>query len=318
MRLQPAPAKTKGTIFDLLLTLFVDDTAMIADTRDDLILAADELRTLFRRFGLLMHVGERNPDGTWTKSKTEALFCPASAPENADDAVPEPAVLPGGQFRVEYTKEFKYLGSFLTGPLTDEVEIEKRLRKAKNQMGGLLTFFRSPADLETKRLVFQAIPLNTALYGCESWTMPVAMQRKLSVFFHSSLRRILKLGMKQVETFRIRNAHLRNKFNLPDILETLHYRQARFLGSIARRPDTHLQWKFLSAWIMRPRSVGRPQHTLRHLHVDTLRLVLGDEGCLPRRTSQRVAPARARHCSLEHTRVEVADRPEKRNTDDAR
>ena len=33
----------------------------------------------------------------------------------------------------------------------------------------------------------------------------------------------------------------------------------------------------MSAWVKHPRLVGRPQHTLRHLHIDTLWLVLGDE-----------------------------------------
>ena len=88
---------------------------------------------------------------------------------------------------------------------------------------------------------------------------------------------MFKLDMKTVENFHIRNEHLRNKLNLPDIMETVHYRQFRFLGNIARLPDTHLQRKFLSAWIKRPRLVGRLQHTLRHLHVDMLQQILGKE-----------------------------------------
>ena len=85
--------------------------------------------------------------------------------------------------RVEFTDEFKYLGGLLTRPLTDEIEIKKRIRQASNQMGALANFFKSVADLKTKRLVFQAMPLNTVLYGCESWMLTAELKRKLRSFF---------------------------------------------------------------------------------------------------------------------------------------
>ena len=91
----------------------------------------------------------------------------------------------------------------------------------------------SPADLQTKRLVFQAMPLNTVLYGCESWTLTAGLQKKLQAFFHSSLRCILDINMKHVQEFWIRNEHVRNFFDLPDIMETLHARQFNFIGKIA-------------------------------------------------------------------------------------
>jgi hypothetical protein len=126
----------------------------------------------------------------------------------------------------------------MTPTLTDDEEIHHRLRKAKNQMGALTTFFRTPADLRTKRLIFQSIPLNMALYGCESWTLPAYLKRALNTFFHESIRRILGLTMDHVQHFHIRNEHLRNKMSLPDIMETVHYRQFLFLGKIVRLPET--------------------------------------------------------------------------------
>jgi hypothetical protein len=65
--------------------------------------------------------------------------------------------------------------------------------------------------------------------------------------------------------------------SLPNLLDTMHYRQFIFLGKIARLPETTYQRKFLNAWIHAPRPVGRPQQSLRHLHVETLQAILGDE-----------------------------------------
>jgi hypothetical protein len=276
LRMQPNPERTKGTIFKLLQALFVDDQFVLVDTRDELIQVASTLRLHLKRFGLIMHVGELQADGTWTASKTEAMYFPASSLARAPTTLPPPAVFPDGRHRVEYTNVFKYLGCHMTPALTDEEEIRRRLRKAKNQMGALTTFFRTPADLRTKRLIFQSIPLNTALYGCESWTLPAYLKSALNTFFHESLRRILGLNMDHVQHFCIRNEHLRNKMSLPDIMETVHYRQFLFLGKIARLPETTYQRKFLNAWIQTPRPVGRPQQSLRHLHVETLQAILGD------------------------------------------
>ena len=269
------PQKTRGNIFEILLALFVDDTALLADTHAELEMAAEELYHLFRRFGLLMHVGKKQDDGTWTESKTEALFCPAKHTNEIE--LPEPLFFQDGIHRIEYTRDFKYLGGMLTERASDEIEIMKRIRQAKNQMGALLNFFHSKADLQTKRFIFQAIPLNTVLYGCESWTITAQLEQKLTSFFHSSLRRILDLKMDQVKDHRIRNEHIQNKFNISDIMDTLRYRQFQFLGKIARLPDTCPQRKFLSAWINKARPVGRPKHTLRHQHVDTLRTILGND-----------------------------------------
>ena len=274
MRLQPNPQKTKGTVFKLLQALFVDDQFLLADSREELTEAAAELRLHMKRFGLLMHVGEKQADGSWTESKTEAMFFPALN-STEPQTIPAPAVFPDGQHRVEYTDQFKHLGSLITPPLTDEIEIKKRLRTAKNQMGALTTFFRTPADLRIKRQIYQAIPMNTALYGCESWTLSDKLERDLSSFHHGAMRKLLGLTMHHVRHLRIRNEHVRNKLSLPDLTETMHYRQFRFLGKIARLPEDNLQRRFLNAWIATPRLVGRPRNSLRHVHIETLQHILG-------------------------------------------
>ena len=95
IRLQPQPATTKGAIFELLLSLFVDDTALVTNTCNELQLAAEELHKLFSCFGLLMHVSEKKTDGEWTKSKNEALYIPAR--KVTDNELPDPIIINNGQ-----------------------------------------------------------------------------------------------------------------------------------------------------------------------------------------------------------------------------
>jgi hypothetical protein len=79
---------------------------------------------------------------------------------------------------VPFTQEFQYLGSRVTTNLKDVTDINNRLRQAKGQAAALGTFFHSTADTWSKRLIFLAIPVNTALYGAESWTLNVELRRQ--------------------------------------------------------------------------------------------------------------------------------------------
>jgi hypothetical protein len=58
VKCQSNPTGTKGKDFSFTHTLFVDDTAIVANTSEELVKRGKELYHHFRKFGLLMHVGE--------------------------------------------------------------------------------------------------------------------------------------------------------------------------------------------------------------------------------------------------------------------
>jgi hypothetical protein len=62
---------TKGTGFKMFLSLYVDDSSFIFETKEDMQKGASILYHHMKRFGLLMHIGK---DGS--KSKMEALYIP--------------------------------------------------------------------------------------------------------------------------------------------------------------------------------------------------------------------------------------------------
>ena len=108
--------------------------------------------------------------------------------------------------------------------LNDEYGIVNRIQKRTWQFGALYNFFRCPqVPLRAKYQVYMAIPLNTVLHGCEAWGIWAEGMRKLKVFHHHCLRRILRITMWDVQEKRITNAQVRHMFHhVPDIDSFIH------------------------------------------------------------------------------------------------
>eukprot|EP00978_Attheya_sp_CCMP212_P016715 scaffold44003_cov57-Attheya_sp.AAC.1 len=109
---------SKGAEFDLFYFLYVDDGAMLFDTREDLAKGTQLLFSHFARFGLEMHIGIGDK-----KSKTECVHFPAvnqQQPANLENIQVE-------QGFVSFTNCFKYLGSIILSNLNDEIDIDARI-----------------------------------------------------------------------------------------------------------------------------------------------------------------------------------------------
>ena len=96
-----------------------------------------------RKFCLEMHVGRGE-----TASKTEAIFCPKPRkPYEAENT--ERFSLDGNGF-IQFTKEFKYLGSLITSSLTSDADVEKRIKAASAIFGAMNKCIFSRKDIEPK------------------------------------------------------------------------------------------------------------------------------------------------------------------------
>jgi hypothetical protein len=131
--------------------------------------------------------------------------------------------------------------------------ITTRIRKGMQQVGALLLFFKNKAvDMNTKRQIF-----------CESWALKTDHRRKLTTFYHRSIRpRILGISVQLVEQDHIRNEHIRNLFGVADIHDLLQIRTFRWLGQLARQPTKCLL-------IATPRRSGTQQTTARQTYAET-------------------------------------------------
>ena len=292
----------RGFVLKLTHLLYVDDGAFAFANRQDLIKASELIYRLFEKFGLLMHIGRGE-----TESKTKAMYFPAKLPpptaaknnQEVDATTPtnppqtspdQDPNAPDATYNVadgfiSFTDSFQYLGSIISSDLKDDKEIRARIKKASSQVGALRPFFQCPhVALETKVRVYVQIPLNTVLWGCESWALTEDLKRELRTFHHRSLRRILNINMFEVEEQRIRNADVRNRADVPDILVFARRRQLRWIGKLARMPSQRLPRRLLTAWVQNPRKRGRPQFNLRNTMIETLQEALDDQvdehGCL--------------------------------------
>ena len=117
--------------------LYVDDGTFLFSTLTEMKDATQTIHDHFARFRLQMHIGSKK-----AKSKTEAMFFPSSLIQaESQKTLPENFDLNNGANHVQFTDKFKYLGSMITPCLTENAEIDARIRKAKSQMGILRHFF---------------------------------------------------------------------------------------------------------------------------------------------------------------------------------
>jgi hypothetical protein len=166
---------------------------------------------------------------------------------------PETArILIEGRGFLDFTKDFKYLGSIIYFDLRDDFDIGKRISKASQMMGAMKNIWDDVyMDMYTKYLFFLAIPVNLLLWGCETWALKAESTKKLDVFIHRAARRILHISMTQVQEERIRNSEVRKKFfDIPTAERMIAIRQLTYLGKIVRnRREGFLPQKLLTAWV---------------------------------------------------------------------
>ena len=270
-RLLGQNAKTSGTPFDFFYQLYVDDGVFLFTNKDDMTRGAGLIYDLFAELGLKMHIGRNG-----SQSKTEAVFFPTSLQNDkyAEINMDEKFLVKDGY--ITLTRHFKYLGAWISDTLQDDYELDIRIKKARAQIGSLKPFFQCPfIELPTKCQVYKAIPINTLLWGCESWSLTESMRQQLEVFHHKSLRHILGVNMFLVETFQLTNEIIRHWCcNMPCILDIITKRQLDWIGQVARMPESKVQKQLCMSWTHHPRKVGRPQISPRTTYAQAIHAII--------------------------------------------
>jgi hypothetical protein len=112
-----------------------------------------------------------------------------------------------------YTKNFAYLRSYISYSLQDDNDIKSRVAAATKAFGALTKFlYNQHVDTYSKYLIFQAIPMNLLLWGCEAWSLRQSLLDKLEIFLTRNVRKILRISMYQVKKERIINDQVRKQF----------------------------------------------------------------------------------------------------------
>ena len=159
--------------------------------------------------------------------------------------VETPPAIKIGDHQLSVVEQFTYLGSTITGNLSLDKELDKRIGKATSTMARLTTKVWSNADLtlKTKMAVYKACVLSILLYGSEAWTTYARQEKRLNVFHMRNLRRILNITWQE----KIPNADILARANIPSISTLLKQRRLRWLGHVRRMgdqsPKIHSLWR---------------------------------------------------------------------------
>jgi hypothetical protein len=162
-------------------------------TRSDLITGTSYLFNHLRKFGLLMHVGNGS-----VLSKTEAMVFPSSRVEYSVADTSRFNVLDvNGSVAgfIDFTQEFKYLGSIIHSSLTSEADVDRRIKSATAAFGALKNIFTNRnIDLKIKGRIYTALCLSILLYGSEVCCLKEDLFHRLRSFHHRCARTMCRIN----------------------------------------------------------------------------------------------------------------------------
>jgi hypothetical protein len=263
--------------FRVWALLYADDGGLPFVSRADLELGTRLIKQHLSRFALVMHCGTMHPtDGTVAKkSKTEATFYPPDgySPTTNDTLFLK---IDDALGIVTFTERFRYLGVILSSSLTDDAEIEQRIRAAAAAFGCLRryvfdkNFGSTSLPLASKGKLYRCLVLGILLYGCESWVLTAELRQKLNTFHNRCVRAMTKPKPQRASSSNsniFKHAALAPQYaalGITGIDQYISTRILRWAGHVMRMPWLRLPRKFMTSWVDAPRGSGRPRHTYGH------------------------------------------------------
>ncbi|KAL1447433.1 hypothetical protein WDU94_013960 [Cyamophila willieti] len=158
---------------------------------------------------------------------------------------------------IEQVHNFKYLGTNITENTSSETEIKSRIEQARRAFTNMKNFFvRNDLSLGLRIRMIRCYIFSILLYGCESWTMNLAMEKRIEAFEMYLYRRILKISwMQKIMNVEVLNHMQKEK----ELLQTIKERKIQYLGHILRGEKYALLQLIFQGNIEGKRSRGRPR-----------------------------------------------------------
>jgi hypothetical protein len=200
--------KTEGTPFSFWKAYYVDDAAFLFLNSENIERASKLIMKHFKRFGLTVHSGDKR---TNESSKTEAMHIPKPNEQSTVDDTKE--IMIGNERFFGYCTEFKYLGTTFTPELNDTNDVQLRIDQASKAFYAMNKniFRRKNISSKLRLRTYNAIIVNLLHWGCESWALKEEDCRRIEVFHHRCLRRMLNLTIYNLMEQHIRNKDVRSR-----------------------------------------------------------------------------------------------------------
>ena len=102
--------------------------------------------------------------------------------------------------QLEDVEKFKYLGAILSKDGSCTAEVRARIGNATSAMTKLNRIWKSNIRLSTKLKLYKALVVSIVLYGCETWTLTAALEKKIQAFETKCMRKILRISWTEHKT----------------------------------------------------------------------------------------------------------------------
>ncbi|CAF3582803.1 unnamed protein product [Rotaria socialis] len=216
---------------------YADDTVLIASTEEDLQKMVNIVSEESIKMGLSLNV-KKSECMSISKDKT-----PRSCNVNINGET------------IKQVDRFNYLGSTITPDGRCDEEIKKRIALAKQAFQKMCPILKNRSiSINTKTRVLKCYVWSILLYGSECWTINKEMEKRLEATEMWFLRRMLNVPWTAKES---NESVLKRMKWRRCLLNTIRYRQLKFLGHIIRKGC--LEHLVLSGKINGKKDKGRPR-----------------------------------------------------------
>ena len=217
---------------------YADDTALIADNKDNLQKIVNKVKEVSSRGGLEMNV-----------KKTKTMVT-SRKPENKTIEIKVDNEI------LQQVHKFIYLGTEISEEAKSEIEIERRTNIAKEKFSKIAHLLTSKKlKISTKLRIVKCYVYSIFTYGCESWTLSKVLEAKIDAVEMWCLRRIGNIKWSD----RVTNESVLQKLNTKrQLLKSIQKRKTKYFGHIKRKKN--LLTLSLEGKLEGKRPRGRPRN----------------------------------------------------------
>ncbi len=220
---------------------FADDTALVAETEQDIQNMIDRLCKVCKDYGMSLNA-----------KKTKVMIISKDENNNIGNIKAEGTDL-------EMVKDYKYLGTWVTSDGRCIEEVKRRIGKAKNEFWSCKEFLRSDINLQLKKKLLDTYIFSVISYGSETWTYNKDIKSRIEAFEMWCYRRLLKISWK----YKITNKCVLERMGMKNctLLRRLATRKVKFAGHVMRGSSGKVTSLILEGLIEGKRDRGRQRRT---------------------------------------------------------
>ena len=226
-------------VWNLVMLLFADDAALLADTLEKLRRLVEEYGNVCERRGLCVNVG-----------KSKVMRC------NREGLHGGMEVYLNGE-KLEEVECFRYLGADVAVDGRMTTEVNHRVGEGLKVFGALKSVWKERSvGMKAKMGMYEGVVVPSMLYACETWGLSEQERKRVEVADMRCLRAMCGLRLMD----RVRNTEIRERCgDRKSVLERADEGVLKWFGHLERMNEDRLVKKVYTSEVGGTRGVGRPR-----------------------------------------------------------